>query len=71
MKYTEFYRDGRPVGPAARLRVPAGATQAYDPGERDMCISIRDPAAPLPVLGPQFFAVLSLEFDDDRLKREA
>jgi hypothetical protein len=26
LKYTEFYRGGRPVGPAARLRAPAGAT---------------------------------------------
>jgi predicted protein tyrosine phosphatase len=30
-----------------------------------VCISIRDPAAPLPGLSPRFIAVLSLEFQDD------
>lgn len=41
------------------------SAEAYEPGEREVCISIRDPAAPLPDLSPQFLAVLSLEFDDD------
>ena len=41
------------------------SAEAYEPGEREVCISIRDPAAPLPALSPQFLAVLSLEFDDD------
>jgi hypothetical protein len=41
------------------------SAEAYEPGEREVCISIRDPAAPLPPLSPQFLAVLSLEFDDD------
>ncbi len=41
------------------------SAEASEPGEREVCISIRDPAAPLPALGPQFLAVLSLEFDDD------
>ena len=41
------------------------SAEAYEPGEREVCISIRDPAAPLPALSPRFLAVLSLEFDDD------
>jgi hypothetical protein len=41
------------------------SAEAYEPGDREVCISIRDPAAPLPALGRQFLAVLSLEFDDD------
>ncbi|MGH2768987.1 MAG: hypothetical protein ACRDJF_00445 [Actinomycetota bacterium] len=41
------------------------STEGYEPGDREVCISIRDPAAPLPDLSPQFLAVLSLEFADD------
>ena len=87
MKYTEFYRGGRPVGPVARLSAGRGnaplhdresggvlpeviwmgqaSAEAYEPGEREVCISIRDLAAPRPDVSPKFLAVLSLEFDDD------
>jgi len=41
------------------------SAEVYEPGEREVCISIRDPAAPLPGLSPRFIAVLSLEFQDD------
>jgi predicted protein tyrosine phosphatase len=41
------------------------SAEVYEPGEREVCISIRDPAAPLPDLSPRFIAVLSLEFADD------
>jgi hypothetical protein len=41
------------------------SAEAYEPGEREVCISIRDPAAPVPDLSPQLRAVLSLEVDDD------
>jgi len=41
------------------------SAEAYEPGEREVCISIRDYAAPRPDLSPQFLAVLALEFDDD------
>lgn len=41
------------------------SAEAYEPGEREVCISIRDPAAPLPDLSPKFLALLSLEFEDD------
>jgi hypothetical protein len=41
------------------------SAEGYEPGNREVCISIRDPAAPLPDLSPQFLAVLSLEFADD------
>jgi predicted protein tyrosine phosphatase len=41
------------------------SAEVYQPGEREVCISIRDPAAPLPGLSPRFIAVLSLEFQDD------
>jgi hypothetical protein len=41
------------------------SAEVYEPGEREVCISIRDPAAPLPGLSPGFIAVLSLEFQDD------
>ena len=41
------------------------STELYEPGEREVCISIRDPAAPLPGLSLRSIAVLSLEFQDD------
>jgi len=41
------------------------SAEAYEPAEREVCISIRDPTAPRPDLSPQFLAVLFLEFDDD------
>ncbi|MGH7631091.1 MAG: hypothetical protein ACREOF_17235 [Gemmatimonadales bacterium] len=41
------------------------SAEAYEPGEREVCISIRDLAAPLPDVSSKFLAVLSLEFDDD------
>jgi predicted protein tyrosine phosphatase len=41
------------------------SAEVYQPGEREVCISIRDPAAPLPGLSPRFIAVLSLEFQGD------
>ena len=41
------------------------SAEVYEPGEREVCVSIRDPAAPLPDLSPRFIAVLSLEFEDD------
>jgi predicted protein tyrosine phosphatase len=40
--------------------------EVYEPGECEVCVSIRDHAAPLPGLSPSFIAVLSLEFEDDR-----
>jgi hypothetical protein len=39
--------------------------EVYEPGECEVCVSIRDHAAPLPGLSPSFIAVLSLEFEDD------
>ncbi len=41
------------------------SAKAYTPGEREVCISIRDLGAPVPDLSPKFLAVLSLVFDDD------
>lgn len=41
------------------------SAEAYEPGEHEVCISIRDPAAPVPDLSPQFLGVLSLEFGHD------
>ncbi len=41
------------------------SAEAYEPGEREVCLSIRDPAANVPDLSPRFLAVLSLEFGDD------
>ena len=57
-------RESAGVLPEA-IWMSGASAEAYEPGERDVCISTCDPAAPLPALGPQFLAVLFLEFDDD------
>jgi predicted protein tyrosine phosphatase len=41
------------------------SAQAYQPGDGEVCISIRAIGAPFPDLSSRFDAVLSLAFDDD------
>jgi hypothetical protein len=57
-------RESAGVLPEA-IWMSGASAEAYEPGEYEVCISIRDPVAPLPALGLQFSPCSPLEFDHD------